>query len=63
MWDMSIYFPEGIESQFGFSAGSSYGFRDQEPNHFGKKIKNWGLVFIRRESTTIADKAEGGSRL
>ena len=42
MWDMSIYFPEGIESQFGFSAGSSYGFRDQEPsNHFGKKMKNW----------------------
>ena len=59
MWDMSIYFPEGIESQFGFSAGSNYGLRDQEPNHFGKKTKNLGLVSIL--GSMIADKAEGGS--
>ena len=35
--DMSIYFPGAIQNQFGFSAGTSYGQRDQEPNYFGKQ--------------------------
>jgi len=35
--DMSMYFPEVVQHQFGFSTGSAYGPRDQEPNYFGKK--------------------------
>lgn len=54
MWDMSIYFPEGIESQFGFSAGSSYGFRDQEPsNHFGLQACAWPSC-VRQEGYNAA---------
>ena len=36
--DMSIYFPEVVQHQFGFSTGSAYGPRDHEPNYFVKHV-------------------------
>ena len=51
--DMSIYFPEVVQQQFGFSTGLAYGPRDQEPNYLGKERinKTQGTKYIKATLT------------